>query len=96
MAKTVTVANLNNGEIELTPHGIKCRNITALHKKSAGFLITEESLASSRCLLEAIICESKIGYIDKDASIIIEPQYDAVRGDFVLPSSLVCVLKGGK
>ncbi|MDR2586081.1 MAG: WG repeat-containing protein [Prevotellaceae bacterium] len=82
--------------MELTPIGIKHLNINSLHKKSVGFLITEKKLASSSCLLEAIICENKIGYIDKNASVIIEPQYDDVRGDFVDSSSVVCVLKEGK
>jgi len=91
-----TVGIYNDEGLNLTSRGHLLNNLRLLWSKSAGRLITEDFLKETPLLLIPIIINKKIGFINKQAEIIISAEYDAVIGDFIAPSALICVLQEGK
>lgn len=79
-----------------TPYGEKCNRIEKLNKNEVGIHISEDISSLINLHLLPIKADGKIGFIDKDANLVIEPKYDAYFGHFKNNSSLVGVSIDGK
>lgn len=79
-----------------TYYGSQKGRVAKLKTKGIGLLANQELLDSCDCYLCPIIQESKIGFINSYADIVIQPQYDDIVGEFTSPESLIVVCKDSK
>lgn len=65
-------------------------------KHNVGIMINSKILASINLFLIPIIGNGKIGFIDKNAKIIIKPQFEEMQDDFLTKDSFVRVKSNSK
>lgn len=66
-------------------------NIQKLQKMNAFIPINETALQNERCQLIPVLINNKIGFINHNAEIIVKPQFDEIKGEFLSQNSTVCV-----
>lgn len=66
-------------------------NIQKLQKRNAFIPINVETLQNERCQIIPMHINNKIGFINHNAEIIVEPQFDEIKGEFLYQNSAVCV-----
>lgn len=77
----------------LTP---QMKNINIFKDKSIGIYINEDTLQIPELELIPVIRGHRIGFIDSQAKVIIEPVYDNFKGKFLDKHDYICVKQGNK
>ena len=76
--KTYTLEELNSGQARYTILGLKSRNLSELAEQNVGLAINEYVLQNDKRHLLPIIHNGKIGLIDHNAHVVVQPQYDYI------------------
>lgn len=91
------IMRIDNFGCHITSHGEQTnslsRNLFSLKEKNIGLLITEKNLSLYKSPILPIIVNNKIGFINKQAEIIITPQYDSVNMDYNEAHPIIIVEK---
>lgn len=93
---TKTYIGTTSRTVHETCYGSQEGRVAKLRTKGVGLLINQKLLDSCDCYLCPIIQDSKIGFINSYADIVIQPQYDDIVGEFTSPESLMVVCKDSK
>lgn len=99
--RTFCVYRLTNGKVTITRCNGKVmsnlqKRIHDFRKRSVGILITEPTLCTYGMHLLPIIDNGKIGFINHEAEIMIEPIYDDFKGIFIDEYDRICVKQKSK
>jgi len=96
MLKSQLINKPTIGGQNLSDEVILSINRENLRKKGIGLLCTKIIMESIDYLLLPILVCGKIGFINSFAEIVIEANYDVIKGDFINKDSLVNVSIDGK
>ena len=72
----------------------KATNIRLFYSKGNQLMLTVDVLNAINLLLIPFKKEEKIGFINKKCVIVIQPQYDDIRGKFYTKENIIAVKKG--
>lgn len=89
--KVANIKSINEGVLTMTEFGNKCRRIDILNKLNIGVYISIDTLSKIDLYLIPIVIDGKIGFIDKEANLIVRNLFDKHMGTFDNENSLVRV-----